>query len=177
MATLSECISINSNEPLYTPVTLFRSSTSTNDFTSALKDLSVTTCEILSWFRNEGLPISAIADMARVERKSVYAWLDNGPIRKHNQERIEQLYHLFLKSKQTDLLSLYRFWNRQLANGKSLNALLKEEKLNTHAIELALSQLWPLAKKTKKISEKNHSKNQKNPFMEEFREVYIADES
>ena len=31
--------------------------------------------EIVKWLRDEGIPIAVIADIAGVERKSVYAWL------------------------------------------------------------------------------------------------------
>src|SRR5271165_6427104 len=99
MAVLSSkgAISVTSNDPLYKSSimqTLFEPRTSIIiiNMPTSTKISSHTAQEIVLWFRNEGLPLAAIADIARVERKSVYAWIDGGPIRQPNQERLENLY-------------------------------------------------------------------------------------
>jgi hypothetical protein len=39
--------------------------------------------------RDNGLPISAIAEIAKVERKTVYSWLDGTDVRETNAARVE----------------------------------------------------------------------------------------
>ena len=137
----------------------------------------LTAQQIVLWFRDEGLPIPAIADIAGVERKLIYAWMNGGPIRESNQERLENLYRLLSEKKQTELIHLYRFWNRQLMNGMSLSTLLCEDTLNFQAIKAALSELWPLAlrakKNTKPYGQENIGKS--NPFLDEIGEVFARD--
>jgi hypothetical protein len=134
--------------------------------------------EIVLWFRNEGLPVAAIADIAKVERESVYAWVNGGLIEEPNQGRLEKLYNLLSDKKQAELIHLYRFWNRQLMNGTSLSTLLCEECLNVLAIKAALSELWPMALRAKKSTMINDHKNsgKSNPFLDELGEVFISDE-
>jgi lambda repressor-like predicted transcriptional regulator len=141
------------------------------------KSSLITAFEIVTWLRDEGLPIAAIAEIARVERKSVYAWINGGPIRPQNQDRLEKIYNLLSESKQTELIHLYRFWNRQLTSGVSLATLLKEELLNQHAIKNALSELWPMAVRVKKMTPTDRqNQGKKNPFLEEIGEVINPDE-
>jgi len=176
----------NSNDPLYTTTVVnqvwFQSGTSIVNLSLKkpnIVKIPFTPSEIVSWLRDDGLPIAAIADIANVERKSVYAWIDGGPIRPQNRDRLDELYRLFSENKQTELVHLYRFWNRKTSEGKSLSILLTEEKLNTNAIKLVLSELWPMAVKVKAMSESNRRTNQKkgNPFLEDINEAIIPDES
>lgn len=142
------------------------------------KSSSLAAKEIVLWFCTEGLPVAAIADIARVERKSVYAWVNGGLIEEPNQGRLEKLYNLLSDKKQAELIHLYRFWSRQLMNGTSLGALLCEERLNVLAIKAALSELWPMALRAKKSIKINAHKNsgKSNPFLDEIGEVFISDE-
>jgi hypothetical protein len=125
------------------------------------------------------LPIASIAEISRVERKSVYAWLNNGPIRPQNQERLEKLYKLLSKNKQADLLHFYRFWKRKLTNGKSLAGLLTEENLDENAIKAALFELGPLAKKAQQMTARTQKihRNNSNPFLDELGEATISNDS
>jgi len=123
----------------------------------------ITAKEIVSWLHNEGLPMSAIAEISRVQRKSVYAWINGKDIRPLNQKRLEILYTLLSKDKIADLLSLYRTWDRSLKGGKPLHNLLKQNTLDSSAISAALSELWPVAKQIQKqmvIAKNIMNKNQ-----------------
>jgi hypothetical protein len=184
MAVLSSApyVAFTSNLPLYTSSTmqaLFQPRTSIIvTLPKDIKSSSLTAQEIVSWFRSEGLPIAAIADIARVERKSVYAWVNGGLIRQPNQERLEKLYSLLTDKKQTELIHLYRFWNRKLMSGTSLSILLCEERLNAPAIKAAVSELWPMALRAKKSLMIHDHKNsgKSNPFLDEISEVFISDD-
>ncbi len=171
-----------SNEPLYKSSTmqaLFGLRTCGIVILSTeTKGSSLTAQEMVSWFRNEGLPIAAIAEIVRVERKSVYAWINGGHVQEPNQDRLEKLYNLLSDKKQAELIHLYRFWNRQLMSGASLGCLLCEESLNVQAIKAALSELWPMALRAKKSAMMHGGKNsgKGNPFLDEIGEVFISDE-
>lgn len=160
----------SSFEFMFRPQLLIRPNTAYIEITTkrleseGLSSLPVT--KIILSLRSEGIPLAAIANMARVERKSVYSWLNDGAIRLENQNRMEQIYDLLFNNKQANLLYLYRFWNMKIWNGISLNNLLSEKNLNTTAIKQALSKLWPLAKKYEQnlrqsYQEANDDKGQK----------------
>jgi hypothetical protein len=179
-------IAFSSNEPLYTQALIeyawLMPSTSVINLsaTGAVAERPLLTAhEVLTWLQHDGLPIAAIADIVRVERKSVYAWMNGGPIRPQNQNRLEKLHNLLSNNALTELSDLYRFWNRKLVNGTSLALLLKEENLDAPAIKKALDELWPLALKAKKVAVANTQSNRKraNPFLENMNEVIIPDES
>ncbi|HEX4374898.1 MAG TPA: hypothetical protein VHZ50_16455 [Puia sp.] len=109
--------------------------------------ISLTTQQIIASLRDEGIPLSIIAQIAKVERKTFYSWLNGKSIRIDNQERLEKLYELLFRDKQSSLLYLYRYWNRKTATGLSLCNLFTEDNLNSTVINKALLELWPLAKK------------------------------
>lgn len=171
---------ITSNERLYNSVSLIWQTLlgSHTSIVSVPATSTKTAQEIIAWFREEELPIAAIADMARVERKSVYAWINGGPVRQQNQERLEKLYNLLSEEKQTKLVHLYRFWNRQLSSGKSLYVFLCEDQLNIQAIKQALSELWPMALRIEKMTPPKEQKNKdNNPYIDEIGEVIITDDT
>jgi hypothetical protein len=177
LLTSQKTVIFTSNERLYNSAliheALFGSHTSI--FNLPTTTTTKTAQEIIDWMRAEGLPIAAIADMARVERKSVYAWINGGLIRPQNQQRLEKLYYLLLDKKQAELFHLYRFWNRELASGESLSMLLCEEHLNSLSIKMALCELWPIALRIKKNSSPTDMKNN-NPFLDEISEVRFTDD-
>ena len=59
--------------------------------------------------RNGDLPISAIAEAMRVERKTIYSWLSGGDMRNANTQRAAQLHALLTGVAGVDIRTLYRF--------------------------------------------------------------------
>jgi lambda repressor-like predicted transcriptional regulator len=144
----------------------------------AAKLPSKTSHEIVAWMREDGLPIAIIADIAGVERKTVYAWLAGGAVRPHNQMRLQGIYELLAEQKVADLRNLYRFWNRQMDNGSSLGALFKEGDLNEVSIRSALQELWPLALKQQAAGDVRPVASLKaNPFLRDTREANLSHDS
>lgn len=107
----------------------------------------LTVREMVAGMRDDGLPVSAIAEMARVERKSVYSWIDGGDVRDDNQFRVSELYRILHRDRQADFRSLYRLWARPLDGGATLRSLLSADVLDEAAIRQALDLLWPIARK------------------------------
>lgn len=138
---------------------------------------SLSSQEIVTWLRDEGIPIAVIADIAGVERKSVYAWLGGGAVRPHNQERLEKIYSLLKEDKLTNLCHLYRFWSRNVIGERSLRFLFEEKVLNEASIRHALMLLWPLAKKESLRESSSNASIKSNPFFRDSREVTISYEA
>ncbi len=147
--------------------------------TEVIRQPSLSSQEIVTWLREEGIPIAVIAEVAGVERKSVYAWLSGGAVKAHNQERLEKVYSLLNENKLTSLRHLYRFWSRNIIGEQSLASMLQAKVLDEISIRNALSQLWPLAKK-EEIREglgTITSSIKSNSFLRESREVTTSYDS
>lgn len=145
-----------------------------------LQDKFLSSNEIVAWLKNEGLPIALIAEITFVERKSVYAWLNGGAIRPHNQDRLEKIYALLSENKTADLRNLYRFWSRVIPNQRSLSLLFQDKDLEEKSIKLVLSHLWPLAEKEQKREFAKHLSSDQiksNAFLRDIREVTTSYES
>ena len=86
------------------------------------------------------------AEIAGVERKSVYAWLGGGAVKPHNQERLEKIYNLLNEGKLTNLRHLYRFWSRNIIGNQSLGLLFEEKILDDEKLTSAWgSKLYRLS--------------------------------
>jgi hypothetical protein len=81
----------------------------------------LTVQDMVMSLRDNGLPISAIAEIAKVERK-IYSWLDGTDVRETNAARVETLFRL-LDAAVIDYRSLHRVWNRNLSHGASVKEL------------------------------------------------------
>jgi hypothetical protein len=121
------------------PMTSFSSSASVRE--------TLTTAEQVERLRTAGLPVSAIAEMARVERKTIYSWLDGKVVSDSNSERMAAVYDLLTEQRHPDLLNVYRYWSARMSNGRSLKELLSEDVLDHRAIRQAMSEAIPLAEK------------------------------
>lgn len=132
---------------------------------------SLSSQEIVKWLKDEGIPLAVIAEIAGVERKSVYAWLGGGAVKPHNQERLEKIYILLNENKLTNLRHLYRFWSRNIIGKRSLGLLFEEKVLDEISIRHALTRLWPLAKKEALRDSSSTIPLQSNPFIRDSREV------
>lgn len=106
----------------------------------------LTVQEMVKQLRDNGLPIAAIAEIAKVERKTVYSWLDGTGVRNANADRIEILYRILVTAA-VDYRSLYRVWNRKLGHGSSIKQFLCAEHLSEVAISDALEELLPAIKR------------------------------
>lgn len=132
--------------------------------------------DILLSLKEGGFSISAIAEMMRVERKTVYAWLSGSAVKQSNEERIEDIYSLLSEAKIASYRNLSRYMNKNVA-GVTLAKLLKAEVLDEPAIEKTLTALWPLAHKTETQLSRNTSYGKTgNPVLGGIPEVFISDE-
>lgn len=98
--------------------------------------------EMVRSLRNGGMPVAAIAEMARVERKTVYAWLEGGNAHPERESRLAEVHGL-LTHAGMDLHALWRVSARALSSGATLRQLLGAELLNVASVWAALDELRP----------------------------------
>jgi hypothetical protein len=97
--------------------------------------------QMISKLRKGGMPVSAIADAMRVERKTIYAWLAGGDVRTANVQRADQVYALLTGVPGVDPRSLYRFWNSKLDGNWTLRDLMTADAIDEPAVRSALDNL------------------------------------
>jgi hypothetical protein len=105
------------------------------------------TAEMVRNLRQLGLPILTIAQIAHVERKTIYSWLDGAKVQDSNAKRMELIHGLLTEAtggESPDLRNLRRFWDRSIPGvGASLGDLLSAEMVDTNAVRTALEVLRP----------------------------------
>ena len=94
LVTATALVGSGFNSLACSPSTLVRipSSTSVLACSASHRPIEVLTAQeiVLGW-RTGGLPIAVIADIARVERKSVYAWIKGGRVHQSNLKRFKKI--------------------------------------------------------------------------------------
>lgn len=97
--------------------------------------------EMVTTLRDRGLPITAIAEMMGVERKTIYAWLDGSAVRDENAERLSALYQILNREMNGDFRPLYRVWNQAGPNGQVLRNMLSAKNVDSASISETLAAL------------------------------------
>ena len=131
----------------------------------------MTAQEMIANLRSGGLPISAMAEAMRVERKSIYSWLSGGDMRSANIQRAAQLHALLTGVAGVDVRSLYRFWNTPVDGTKTLRELMVAENIDEAAACLALERLRPAALRAMETERKMARKGTSNPVLDEIPEA------
>ncbi len=138
----------------------------------ATRPSSLTVHEIVRVMRENGFPISAIAEMARVERKTIYSWLDQtAVVRPQNDERIRSLFSLLKESTGGHYRQLYRVWNQKGADGRSLREDLAAEVLDPDAVRRRIEALGPTMERYAKFEAKREAKPPRhggNPVLDDL---------
>lgn len=127
--------------------------------------------EMVTALRKGGMPVSAIADAMRVERKSVYAWLEGGVVRPANAQRIAQVHSLLTGVSGVDARGLYRFWNSALERGNTLRELMNAEIIDEPKVKLLLDRVSPAAQRLSTSEKKMRRTGTANAFLDEIPEV------
>lgn len=131
----------------------------------------MTAQEMISGLRANGLPISAIAEAMRVERKSIYSWLNGGDMRSANTQRATQLHALFNGVAGVDARGLHRFWNTPVDGKATLRELMIAETIDEAAT--ALNKLRPAALRAMENERKMAQQGTSNPVLDEIPEAGV----
>jgi hypothetical protein len=140
--------------------------------TGLLRSTSLVTAqEMIASLRKGGLPISAMAEAMRVERKSIYSWLSGGEMRSANTQRAAQLHRLFTGVAGVDVRGLYRFWNTPVDGKKTLRELMVADSINETAAAAALNKLQPAALRAMETERKMARQGTGNPAIDDLPEA------
>jgi hypothetical protein len=121
--------------------------------------------------RDSGLPISAIAETVRVERKTIYSWINGASeVRGPNFVRMSQVYRLLTAFPDLDARQIYRFWNSPADGQRTLRDLIAANFLDEEAIRRAISGIRPSALRAAK-SEQTMARRGANPVIDEIPDV------
>lgn len=130
--------------------------------------------EMLLDFRDNGIPISAIATMIGVERKTIYSWIDGSPLKLANEDRIVTIHQLLNHNRRASYKSLYRYMNKQV-DGITLAEVLNSTPLDGARAREILSKLWPMAERIENSLALNNKKSgTANPVLDELTEAYVS---
>jgi hypothetical protein len=148
------------------PITSFASPT------EYLRKVSPATAqEMIANLRNGGMPVSAIADIMRVERKTIYAWLSGGEVRKPNLQRADQVHALLTGVLGVDVRGVYRFWNTKIDGNKTLRDLMTADNIDDLAVRSALDNLRPAALRAMASEKKMSRQGPTNAVLDEIPEA------
>ncbi|MGB9407539.1 MAG: hypothetical protein WCA89_08380 [Terracidiphilus sp.] len=127
--------------------------------------------EMIANLRNGGMPVSAIADVMRVERKTIYAWLSGGEVRKPNLQRADQVHALLTKVSGVDVRGVYRFWNTKIDGNKTIRDLMTADNIDDWAVRSALDNLRPAALRAMVSERKMSRQGPTNAVLDEIPEA------
>jgi len=131
----------------------------------------LTVQQIVAALRAEGMPVAAIADAMRVERKTIYSWLDGGDARGTHTQRAVQVHSLLASVLDIGVRNVYRFWNTPIAEGRTLRDLICAPTINEQLVRSALNMLRPAAQKAHDSERKMSRKGAGNPVLDELPEA------
>ncbi len=135
------------------------------------KDSPATVQEMITNLRKGGMPVSAIADAMRVERKTIYAWLSGGDVRNANLQRSAQIHALLADVSGVDVRGVYRFWNTTLDGNKTLRDLMTADSIDGLAVRSALESLRPAALRAMAIERKMSRQGPINAVLDDIPEA------
>jgi hypothetical protein len=113
-----------------------------NPWAQPLPARALTVQERVSDFRDNGLPVATIAEMARVERKTVYSWLDGTATpRQEHEDRVATLHDLLQGPFNGNYKVMHRVWKAPGSDGIALRDLLTAEVVDIGAARQKLAEM------------------------------------
>ena len=91
---------------------------------------------------DNGFPVSLIAELANVERKSVYNWI-KGTVtpQRETEERVAEVYPLLRNAFGQNYANMRRVWRTKSRAGESLQSICTQEKIDAPALEKHLASI------------------------------------
>lgn len=122
----------------------------------AIRSVAETTQQLAGRLKELGFPVSAIAETVRVERKTVYSWIDGGiDANEENHERLRQVHALLAGEPKGSLRFFHRLWNRKLVEGESLRDVLTAKDFDVEKVEQAIKNLKPAVERSMMAAEED----------------------
>lgn|GEM_PF-3997628 len=131
---------------------------------------ALTAQQLVTALRDGGMPISAIAEAARVERKSVYAWLQGSRARGDSLRRLEAI-HSLMTSNDADVRNLYRFWHSKVDGERTLRDLMVSDQVGSREVREIVRGLGPAVRKAMETARKMARSGTENPVLDDIPEA------
>jgi hypothetical protein len=132
----------------------------------------LTVQDMLTGLRRGGIPVSSIAEILRVERKTVYSWLKGGEVREVNTQRVRKVYELLTTVlPNINIRTLYRFWHAQISGNKTLQQMLTAESIDEGQIRTALESIKYSAQNLMAADIKGVNSTFHNPILDSIPEA------
>lgn len=113
-----------------------------NPWAQPMPARALTVQERVSDFRDNGLPVATIAEMAGVERKTVYSWLDGTATpRQEHEDRVAMLHDLLQVPFGGNYKVLHRVWKSRDSDGLALRDLLTAEDIDLDKVRGKLAEM------------------------------------
>ncbi|MCE6077451.1 hypothetical protein FS799_21630 [Agrobacterium vitis] len=107
--------------------------------TAPVVDFSATVHEM----QRNGLPISVMAGIMRVERKTVYAWMKEAQPRREAVDRLAVVHPILKEAFGTNLKTVHRLWKTKDRSGVTLEGLLTAHDIDGAAVGGYLATFAP----------------------------------
>ncbi|MCM2441057.1 hypothetical protein HGO34_15155 [Agrobacterium vitis] len=110
--------------------------------TSAPSETHISLKEMVTEFKAKGCPITTISEIAGVERKTVYSWLDGSSTPHPDREqRVADVYPLLKDAFNDDFGTLNRVWRSKTREGVSLESIFSSADVDLAAVSDQLKYL------------------------------------
>lgn len=97
--------------------------------------------EMVAEMKAKGCPITTIAEIANVERKTVYSWLAGTQPQGEREPRVMAVYPILKEAVAGDFGILHRVWRSKNRDGVSLESLFSSPDVDTAAVSAQLAYL------------------------------------
>jgi hypothetical protein len=134
---------------------------------------TMTVQEMVAALRDGAMAISAIAEAMRVERKTVYSWLNGNEVRGANAQRAALVHSLMTGVPDVDVRNVYRFWNTPVDGERTLREVLSAEVIDERAARSAIGGLRPAALRAMESERRMSRQGPGNPILDELPEVVV----
>lgn len=98
--------------------------------------------EMVAELKAKGCPITTIAEIAGVERKTVYSWLDGSSTPQADREmRVASVYQMLSEAVAGEFGVLHRVWRSKTRDGTSLDSIFSSAQVDLEAVSDQLAYL------------------------------------
>ncbi|RUM16844.1 hypothetical protein EFD56_21235 [Rhizobium phaseoli] len=98
--------------------------------------------DMVADLNENGFPVSLIAELANVERKTVYNWINETVTpQQETEDRVAAVYPLLRNAFDQDYAIMRRVWRTKSREGESLQSICAEGKIDVAALEKHLKSI------------------------------------
>lgn len=125
--------------------------------------------EMITNLRDNGFPVSLIADLMRVERKSVYAWFSGSQPRQDARDRLSEVYPILEEAFDGQYKTMHRLWKLKDADGMTLERLCTADPFDSGALKKFVTGFEPTIRRyARQDANRKPVVGGRNPLLDDF---------